>query len=265
MRVLVCWLVLCSLASAQQTLKFVTTETFKTNSKPAVFTPFEPVEEIAPPSPIAPELIHGAFFEAIGIKPTPPAASGEREVVLHMMPGGYCGPCETTHLNLQGLPGLRISRSGGFASYPTLTISDRPGDRWQGVLTRRQVDLILSQYPPSTPPGALTIGSMPGKEQVGKLLDSLKAVGPGKVTVSWELTNSPSVGTDQAGLKLPARGTATYQWQADSMSLRLSPDVPLATTVIGFKVHQPVRGVVVTRDKLTVEMPGVIDLAKQLR
>ncbi len=112
--------------------------------------------------------------------------------------------------------------------------------------------------------GTVTLGAVKGKAQVAQALKLLNEMGPGQFSLSWQVSHAPQIGQNGDGLRVDRAGTATYSWDADSMRLKLNPPLRLtAATWLG-RYNQPVAGVFIERNRFTIEMPGMIDVARRL-
>lgn len=269
---------LCSSAMAQE--RFVVSETLdeprQVRPQPLeagsfVVTPKVEPEAATPPVSVGQihEVLVGVLSlpEISGAPPvrefivfTPPPSSGLRS----------CGACDWmkrwTGTAINGA--IVTYQPGGNGPWPEVRLADVPNDPltgkplvWHAALSRQQLEQYLAQYP--APAGALPLGTIKGKTQVDQLLKGLNAVGPGEVTVAWKIAKKPLLGNDSASLNVPTSGTATYRWSPDQMELEFKPPLMLVANS-WLKVGQQVQGGTVTRDRVTLDLPGVIDLSKRL-
>lgn len=139
---------------------------------------------------------------------------------------------------------------------------------WNGQTSWDELKRKLETHPPVTSGeqlvGTVTLGSIKGKAQVAQALKLLNEMGPGQLSLSWQVAHAPKLGTADGGLEVDGAGSMTYRWEADQMRLTFKPSLRLVSKTWVGRVSQPVSGVLVDRDRLTIEMPGMIDLAKRL-
>lgn len=139
---------------------------------------------------------------------------------------------------------------------------------WNGQTSWKDLKWRLNACPPATSGehlvGTVTLGSIKGKAQVAQALKLLNEMGPGQLSLSWQVAHAPKLGTADGGLEVDGAGSMTYRWDADQMRLAFKPPLRLVSKTWIGRVSQPVSGCQIDRDKLTIEMPGMIDLAKRL-
>jgi hypothetical protein len=227
--------------------------------------------------------IHAAIGQFLGLQGGVSGES-EREILVKMQPPelGRCGYCEDQKREFgEGwtqADGTRIRVRyvvGGAAAYPQVELPDCPMRKdaagreiplfWNFV-PRRAFEATLPAYPPTRAPvGTITVGSIKGgKEQFDRVVKALEAVGPCRMEFSWKLTKKPILANNGIGIDIPKEGKAIFQHEPGTLHLWFEPDANLLSKFLGISTHQPVRGIMATRDKLTVELPGILDLAKRL-
>lgn len=238
--------------------------------------PESPAEQVVIPA----DVIHATMLQVLALPETTSAQQPtKRKVTAHGAP--WCGFCQidkrewAPHLAAADSPVEVTYTDGPLPAWapagqgiPFYVITDADGPKfWGGSTNWQTLQARLQANPPKAGDPklvGLTWGAVKGKEQVGQALKLLSELGPGRVTVTWQVAKMPRIGTADGSLEVNRSGAATYEWSSDRMHIGFDPPLRLvAGTWLG-PVNQPVTGAEITRDKFTLEMPGMLDLSKRL-